>query len=144
MILSLFIRLKIANISRSLMASNIEIVTSILYNTPSEIVKKAALDFLINSLLLFPNCVAYKLQEIRDLARECLVDDNETVAQLASALYILVFRFVHQDSKIDFQEYLTSELYTLNAENSDIAADPWLSKLNHFEMTSNILHSSKF
>lgn len=124
------------------MTFNVDQAVGIIFSTPSAIVKSAAFDFLLVSLLAFPSCIHYKLEEIRDLARTCAVDKNEYLSNLASIVYLLVFRYAGPDSRIEFQDYITNELYTLNEENiGAIASDPWLSKLDSLELTriSNLL-----
>lgn len=119
------------------MTFNIDQSVGIIHNTPSPVVKAAAFDFLLVSLLSFPSCVNYKLEEIRDLARASVVDKNESLSNLASIVYLLVFRYVGENSKVEFQDFITNELYTLGEENSSaISSDPWLSKLDTLELTS--------
>jgi hypothetical protein len=135
--MALLIRLKIPEISRSLMIFNIDQVVGIIYNTPSTVVKSAAFDFLLVGLLSFPACINYKLEEIRDLSRTFIVDKDETLSNMASIVYLLVFRYVADSAKREFQDYLTNEIYTLNEDNHiQIKSDPWLSKLDSLELTS--------
>jgi hypothetical protein len=119
------------------MTYNVDQAVGIIYSTPSVVVKSAAFDFLLVSLLSFPTCINYKLEEIRDLARASVADKDESLCSLASMVYLLAFRFVADTAKHDFQEYLTNELYTLNEDNNaQIKSDPWLSKLDSLELTS--------
>lgn len=137
--MTLLVRLKIPEISRSLMTFNIDQALGIIYNTHSLVVKLAAFDFLLAALLTFPNCIHYKLEEIRDLARASVVDKNEPLSNLASIVYLLVFRYAGDSIRNEFRDYLNSELYTLNEQNSNVASDPWLSKLDSFELSSMLL-----
>ena len=119
------------------MIYNMDQVIGMLHNTSSTVLKMAAFDFILVSLLSFPNCIATKLEEIRDLARSSLVDKNDPLSYMASNIYLLVFRNASISHMDDFQDYVSNELYTLNGENNaSIASDPWLSKLDTFQLAS--------
>ncbi|KAI8822501.1 armadillo-type protein [Fimicolochytrium jonesii] len=133
-ILRIVTRLKIPGVSSSMLIQYGDSTLDIAYNSPSAIVKIGALELLEIFLLVFPHGVANKLQEIRDVARALIVDDDQDVVKSASRIFPLVFRCTPEAQSHDFVENLKNELATIQKDMLEVAGDPMVANSTREEM----------
>lgn len=67
--LGLVVRLKIPGLSDSIRSDYVNLAIDLLYNSPSELVKLAALKFVVLLFLVFPVTMGEKAVELRDISR---------------------------------------------------------------------------
>jgi hypothetical protein len=94
--LGLMVRLKVPGVAESILQDYVDVAIDILHNTPSPILKVSALHLVEILLLSFPKGINSKLDEIRDVARQMLVDEDQTVVITASRIYVIVFHTATQ------------------------------------------------
>jgi hypothetical protein len=123
------VRLKVPGVSESILQEYIDLSIDFLHNTPSATVKASVLHFV--EILLLAFLFSAKLEEIRDVTRQMLVDPDPAVVSISSRIYVIIFRAVPQKQVDSFFEYLKSELEAL-ANRSGIVAigDPLVKDLN--------------
>ena len=101
------------------------------FNSPTPTVKIGALHFLVVLMLVFPQGVSHKIQEIRDTLRACIIDKDREVSDTAYGYYPLVFKIADITVQPVFYQYLKSEISSLiqNREINVEAGDPLVNQL---------------
>ncbi|KAJ3014030.1 hypothetical protein HKX48_005388 [Thoreauomyces humboldtii] len=132
-ILRIVTRLKLQGVSSSVLIQYGDSTLDVAYNTPSSIVKIGALELVETFLLVFPHGVANKLQEIRDVVRAMVVDQDPDVVKHASRIFPLIFRCTPEAQSATFIEYLKNEITTIQKGGAEAAADPLVSNLTREE-----------
>lgn len=128
--LGLVVRLKVPGVAESILQEYIDLAIDFLHNTPSPIVKVSVLHFIEILLMAFPKGGNAKLEEIRDITRQMLVDVDMKVVATASRIYLIVFRAATPKQSDGFLEYLVNELDTLKNRDSIVAlGDPLMKDL---------------
>ena len=129
-ILGLIVRLKVPNIAESILLEYIDLALDFLHNTPSPLVKSGILQFIEILIMVFPKGINNKLEEIRDITRQLLVDDDREVVETASRVYVILFRLVTKAQSDNFEDYLKIELDSLcNRTNIKYIGDPLVKDL---------------
>ncbi|KAL2913671.1 hypothetical protein HK105_206831 [Polyrhizophydium stewartii] len=134
-ILGLIVRLKVPGIAESILQQYLDLCLDFLHNTPLSIIKIAVMGFIEVLLMVFPKAMGIKLQEIRDISRQMLVDKDLEVAAKAARIYPLVFRAVSRGAGRTFVQYLQSEISTILEGGAAAAGDPLVSGLTQDEAT---------
>ncbi len=113
-ILRYLLRLKIHEISESLVSQYLDMVLDATFNTPSTLVKLGALELLQTFMLVFPQAVTKKLEQIRDVLRNLLMEKDREILGKVLQIYPMVFFSAKEDQLESFYQFLKQdiELYT--------------------------------
>lgn len=129
--LGLIVRLKIPGAAESIPQEYADLAIDFLHNAPSSVVKASVLHLVEILVLSFPKGINNKIEEIRDATRQLLVDPDPTVVNIASRLYVLLFRSASTKQADSFLDYLKIELDSLVDRNGiKYAGDPLIKGLS--------------
>jgi hypothetical protein len=134
--LKLIVRLKLPGVSPAILLQYLDHTVDLAFNSPTPIVKIAALELIEVFLLVFPSGVSSKLSDIRDILRTLIVESDQDIRRCAGRIYPLVFRCVSSNNAIEFINYLRNEIRTLQQSGLEALGDPLISSLSFEDLTS--------
>ncbi|KAJ3148056.1 hypothetical protein HDU89_004901 [Geranomyces variabilis] len=132
-ILRTIVRLKLQGVSSAILIQYGDSTLDVASNTPSSIVKIGALELVETFLLVFPHGVGNKLQEIRDVVRAMVTDNDLDVVKHASRIFPLIFRCTPETQSTTFVDYIKNEISTIQKGGPEAAGDPLISNLSREE-----------
>ncbi|ORZ32469.1 armadillo-type protein, partial [Catenaria anguillulae PL171] len=153
-IAALFLRTKVPNLSQFLFSHFLGIALDWAVNSPSVPVRVSSLEFLDVVCAIFPQASNVRLPEVRDAARQCLVDRDPMVATAAARVWSRVFGVVSETNVPEFVQYIRNEMVTVHARSPvHVQSDPLLQHLSleerkrlvalHLDALGNVKHASQ-
>lgn len=132
-ILQVLARMRLNGLTPCIMFQYLDVALDMALNTPAQLVRLGALDFLLLLLLMFPNALSSRGSDIRDALRSLLLDDDVPVANRAATLYQFVFAGSLPDYTTEHYKLLEADIKLTQSatalESPAALSDPLLANI---------------